>query len=114
MYPKARTFLPRLIVLLLLTGPAAAEIDPRTGLIKDDNWELIGSHCAACHSLKLVTANRADRQTWLETIRWMQKTQKLWRFDPATEDKILTYLAKNYAPTTRVRRHAIPPHLMPR
>lgn len=109
-----RTFMLRLLLPILLVGPAAAEVDQQTGLIKDDNWELVGSHCAACHSLKLVTSNRADRQTWLETIRWMQKTQKLWQFDQDTEDKILTYLAKNYAPTTRVRRLAIPLHLMPK
>lgn len=115
MQRKAFISLTGLTLTLLLAGQAsAAEVDPRTGLIKDDNWELIGQHCAACHSLQLVTANRFDRQTWLETIRWMQKTQKLWQFDPETEDKILTYLANNYAPTTHVRRPAIAPHLMPR
>ncbi len=103
----------RLILPALLAAPVAAEVDKSTGLIKADNWELIARHCSACHSLQLVTANRFDRETWLETIRWMQKTQKLWQFEPAVEDKILTYLATNYAPTTQVRRPALAPHLMP-
>ncbi len=104
----------RLILPTLLAAPVAAEVDKSTGLIKDDNWQLISQNCAACHSLKLVTANRFDRETWLETIRWMQKTQKLWEFKPAVEDKILTYLATNYAPSARVRRPALAPDLMPK
>lgn len=92
----------------------AAEIDPKSGLIQDDNWQLVLGHCSACHSLKLVTSNRADRPTWLETIRWMQETQNLWQFDAATEDKLLTYLAKNYGPLTQTRRPALPIHLMPK
>ena len=113
MQRKALKTMLRLLLPILLAAPVAAEVDEGTGLIKDDNWELIGQHCAACHSLKLVTANRFDRATWLETIRWMQKTQKLWEFEPEIEDKILTYLANNYAPTIHVRRPAMQPHLMP-
>ncbi len=43
----------------------------------------------------------ADR--WLSTIKWMQETQKLWDLGPNT-DKIVAYLAKNYAPTETGRR----------
>ncbi len=103
----------RLVLPILLAVPATAEVDKTTGLIKDDNWELISQNCAACHSLKLVTSNRFNRETWLETIRWMQKTQKLWQFEPAVEDKILTYLATHYAPSAQSRRPALAPHLMP-
>jgi len=46
-------------------------------------------------------------------IRWMQATQNLWQFDPATEAGILDYLAKNYPPQANRRRAPIPPSLMP-
>lgn len=111
---KAQLFTLLLAVASLPSSAAAADIDPQSGLIKDDNWMLVLGHCSACHSAKLVTSNRADRQTWLETIRWMQKTQNLWEFDLETEDKILTYLAKNYAPSVKMRRPPIPSHLMPK
>ena len=46
-------------------------------------------------------------------IRWMQATQILWQFDPATETRILDYLADNYPPQPNHRRAAIPPSLRP-
>jgi hypothetical protein len=50
-----------------------------------------------------VTQNRATRDGWLEMIRWMQETQKLWDLGP-NEDKILDYLATYYAPEAKGRR----------
>jgi hypothetical protein len=104
------------IFLLLLANALAIpaqQIDETTGLNIDAGWELVRAHCGACHSLKLVTSQRADRQTWLDTIRWMQVTQNLWQFDPDTESKILDYLAANYPPQPNRRRAPIPPSLMP-
>ncbi|HKL62019.1 MAG TPA: hypothetical protein VJ883_01535 [Woeseiaceae bacterium] len=92
---------------------AAADIDSETGLIRAPGWEQVRIHCGSCHSHKLVTAQRADRRTWLGIIRWMQETQNLWQFEPATEEAILDYLAANYPPRPDRRRAAIPPHLMP-
>jgi hypothetical protein len=46
-------------------------------------------------------------------IRWMQKKQNLWAFDPETEKKIIGYLAEHYPPSDARRRAAIPPELMP-
>ena len=46
-------------------------------------------------------------------IRWMQKKQNLWQFDPLTEERIIGYLADNYPPDAAQRRAALPPHLMP-
>jgi hypothetical protein len=46
-------------------------------------------------------------------IRWMQATQNLWQFDPATEQAILGYLADNYPPQPNRRRAPIPRSLMP-
>lgn len=100
--------------IVLLAGPVAADdIDEATGLATGPGWELVRAHCGGCHSYKLVTAQRADRQTWLDTIRWMQATQNLWEFDAATENRILDYLAEYYPPQPARRRAPIPLSLMP-
>jgi hypothetical protein len=103
------------IGFLLLSSPVlgAAEVDAATGLIRNPGWEMVRIHCGGCHSHALVTAQRADRQTWLDMIRWMQATQNLWQFDPDTETQILDYLAANYPPQANRRRAPIPPSLLP-
>lgn len=83
---------------------AAPKNDKQTGLAIDKGFETVKMHCTPCHSAKLITQNRMDRQKWLETIRWMQETQGLWQFPPKTEKEILDYLEKNYAPMKRFRR----------
>jgi hypothetical protein len=106
----------RLLLVYVMLGalPAAAqEIDEATGLARAPGWELVRANCGGCHSYKLVTAQRADRQTWLDTIRWMQATQNLWQFDAETETAILDYLAASYPPQVSRRRAPIPPSLMP-
>ena len=106
-----------LVLLLLLSGANAhaqtATVDEQSGLAVAPGWELVRAHCSVCHSLKLVTMQRADRQTWIDTIRWMQATQNLWQFDAATETAILDYLAAQYPPQPNRRRAPIPPSLMP-
>lgn len=78
-------------------------IDPENGLIVDDNYKLVEQNCSACHSLKLVTQNRATKEGWKEIIVWMQETQKLWDLGE-NEPKIISYLGKNYAPNKKGRR----------
>lgn len=81
-------------------------------LIVDEHVDVVRGHCAPCHSLALITQNRMTRETWLETIRWMQKKQGLWPLGEA-EPLILDYLSKHYAPVNTGRRPSIPKHLMP-
>lgn len=102
-----------LLVALAAGASLAEEIDEATGLIKNPGWELVRIHCGGCHSHKLVTGQRADRQTWLDIIRWMQATQNLWQFNEETETGILDYLAASYPPQANRRRAPIPPSLMP-
>lgn len=100
--------------VILFTGVGySVEVDKDTGFIIAEHWEEVRDNCTECHSAKLVTAQRGDRKTWTDIIRWMQATQGLWEFDAATEDQILQYLATNYAPKARGRRVPIPPLLMP-
>lgn len=106
-------------VCLLATAFAALAndtdtVDAATGLIKAPGWEDVRAHCGGCHSHALVTQQRADRQTWLEMIRWMQESQNLWQFPAETEAQILDYLAANYPPQPNRRRAPIPASLMPR
>lgn len=106
----------KLLLLAAFAWPAAmaAEIDAASGLIKAPGWEAVRAHCGGCHSHALVTQQRADRQSWLDTIRWMQATQNLWQFDADLEAQILDYLASNYPPQSNRRRAPIPASLMPR
>jgi len=92
---------------------AEPQLDPVTGLKMTGDWETVRANCIACHSPKLITQQRGTAQQWLTMIRWMQKKQNLWVFDPVTENKIISYLAENYPPSDAQRRAAIPPDLMP-
>ena len=87
-----------------LLGPAtgfaaepqsAGKIDPKTGLVIDKGFEIVSAWCTACHSATLIRQTGMTRESWLETIRWMQETQGLWDLG-AKEDEILDYLSKNY------------------
>jgi len=103
-----------LLVGLLPFAAFASDQDPATGLIRNPGWEHVRAHCGGCHSHALVTSQRADRQTWLDIIRWMQATQNLWQIQPEVETQILDYLAANYPPQPNRRRAPIPPSLMPK
>lgn len=74
-----------------------------TGLIFDENFEMVRANCTGCHSAALITQNRMTRQQWDDAIVWMQKTQNLWDLGP-NKAAILDYLEKNYAPTESGRR----------
>jgi len=107
-----------LVVATALSLGASAEespnsIDPATGLIVAEHWELVRAHCGVCHSYRLVTANRGDRRYWLDTLRWMQRTQNLWPIPAEQEAKLLTYLAENYNETQWGRRPPLSPALLP-
>ena len=76
------------------------------------NADIVSQTCVVCHSLQLVTQNRADREGWLAMIRWMQEKQGLWPLGE-NEDKILDYLSTYYGPTKSFRRAPLPPAQMP-
>jgi mono/diheme cytochrome c family protein len=89
------------------------ELDPLTGLKMTGDWQLVRNNCVGCHSAKLITQQSGTESHWLGLIRWMQAKQNLWQFEPATEQKIIAYLAANYPPQEGRRRAPIPPDLMP-
>jgi len=104
-------------VMAVSAGPvvtaADVELDPLTGLKMAGDWEVVRNNCIACHSARLVTQQSGSASQWLNMIRWMQKKQNLWQFDPETEQKIVGYLAEYYPPQADRRRAPIPPDLMP-
>lgn len=94
--------------VLLTLAVAGAEVLPEA-----EAKPLVLGHCSGCHSLALVTAQRGDRQFWLDTIRWMQKKHNLWELPADQEAAILDYLAEHFAETDWGRRPALPRALMP-
>lgn len=74
-----------------------------SGLIAQDGYELVKNKCTRCHSGKLITQNRQTREGWKDVIVWMQETQELEDLG-GSEDPILDYLAKYYAPEKKGRR----------
>jgi len=78
-------------------------IHVRTGFVDDKGLMETINNCTNCHSSKLVIQNRMSKERWIATIRWMQKTQNLWDLG-GNEEIIVSYLAKNYAPTKKGRR----------
>ncbi len=102
-----------LVCLCATVARADNSVDPGTGLKIAPNWEQAAALCGGCHSHKLVTAQRGDREYWLQLIRWMQRTQNLWPIPAEIEEPLLEYLATNYNETDWGRRPPLPPTLMP-
>ena len=90
----------------------AADIDPKSGLALGPGFEVVSTQCTVCHSAKLISQNRADREGWLAMIRWMQESQGLWPLGDK-EGLVLDYLAQNYGPLSVGRRRPLPPELLP-
>lgn len=78
-------------------------IHVKTGLIADENLQLVIGSCTSCHSAKLITQNKATREGWKSMFVWMEETQGLTNLGDR-EPKILDYLEKHYAPQEIGRR----------
>lgn len=77
-----------------------------TGLIDAVGLMEVVNNCTICHSAKLVMQNRMNKERWIETIRWMQKTQNLGDLGK-NEEIIVNYLATNYPPINKGRRETL-------
>jgi hypothetical protein len=92
---------------------AGRPVDPSTGLVLADDYELVATHCVACHSAQQFLRQRGTHATWQGIIDWMQATQGLWEFPEGVEERIVGYLATHYGPEGTWRRAPIPADLMP-
>lgn len=72
-------------------------VDTESGLALDETMPIVKGQCTVCHSSKLILQSHFGREKWIERIRWMQRTQKLWDLGD-TEKPILAYLTKYYGP----------------
>ncbi len=99
-----------LLVSLLATSPlnhrnaagdsAKPGLDPLTGLVMAQGWELVRTHCFACHSMKTITQSGKDRSNWAKTLQTMQRAEGLYPLGEV-EAEILDYLDKNYPVSDR-------------
>ncbi|MEQ8220430.1 MAG: monoheme cytochrome C [Arenibacter sp.] len=78
----------------------------RTGFKDGEGLMTVVNNCTNCHSAQLVIQNRMNEERWIETIRWMQKTQNLWDLGD-NEKVIVNYLVTNYPPKSKGRRGAL-------
>ncbi len=85
-----------IILILIMSGALATNIDKDSGMIIDKNWQLVKTNCTGCHAAPHFTSQKNDRENWIEIIRWMQKKQGLWQLDAEVENNILDYLTVNY------------------
>jgi hypothetical protein len=81
-------------------------IHVRTGLVEAEGLMAVVNNCTNCHSAKLVTQNRMNKERWIGTIRWMQETQNLWDLGN-NEGIIVDYLVTNYPPANKGRREVL-------
>lgn len=81
-------------------------IHVRTGLIDAKGLRTVINNCTNCHSAKLVTQNRMNKERWDATIKWMQETQNLWELGEKQEI-IVSYLVTNYPITEKGRRASL-------
>ena len=104
--PPAREATPQSVAVEVVTPKdtsitasksAKLQHDPESGLVIDETMPIVKGQCTACHSSKLILQSHFDREKWIERIRWMQRTQKLWDLGE-TEKPILAYLTKYYGP----------------
>lgn len=72
------------------------ELNQRTRLIMGDGYPVVERECAQCHPTQIIRSYRANREEWLDAIRWMQAEKGLKKFDNQTEETILTYLENYY------------------
>ena len=101
-----------LTLALLSIAASSQQQDTDTGLVIAPGFEVVSVQCTVCHSARLITQNRSDREGWQAMIRWMQDTQGLWSLGD-NEPLVLDYLASNYGPLSVGRRRPLSANLLP-
>jgi mono/diheme cytochrome c family protein len=101
------------VVLMALVLAPIVRAGSGDDLAEAPGRELAARHCGACHSYRLVTAQRGDARFWTDVIRWMQATQGLWDLPEGEEEMLVAYLAGNYGEEAWGRRPLLSPSLLP-
>ena len=54
------------------SGPEVVDgIHIASGMVYDENFDVVKATCTSCHSSKLIIQNRATREGWKDMIVWM-------------------------------------------
>lgn len=80
----------------MIDPKSGLELNPRTKLIMGKGYPVVERECAQCHPTQIIRSYRANREQWLDAIRWMQAEKGLKTFDKKTEETIVTYLVTYY------------------
>ncbi|WP_234497894.1 hypothetical protein [Vibrio maritimus] len=110
---KKRLLLFSLAISCSAIAQQDVERDRATGLVMDKGFEEVRANCTVCHSAAIIVQSRLSRESWQESIRWMQETQGLWPLT-VNEPIILDYLAKHYPPNETGRRQNLPSNQVPK
>jgi len=73
----------------------AQEANTHQGLPPGQGRDLVLGNCTVCHSSAIILQNHMTRESWDETISWMQKEQGMWDLDKKDRKIILDYLARH-------------------
>jgi len=95
------------VLLLIESFKAVAEVDVSTGLVNAPGFEYVKSQCTICHSGSLIVSQRLGEKDWVRMIRWMQEEQGLWSLGEL-EEPILRYLTKHYGVSLNLNRRRKP------
>ena len=95
------------VLFLIVSFKALAEVDVTTGLVNAPGFELVKSQCTICHSGSLIVSQRLEEKDWIRMIRWMQEEQGLWSLGDL-EEPILRYLTKHYGVSVNLNRRRKP------
>ncbi len=96
---SARVFVTVLAALAVagLTAPtASANEDEWEGLPAGEGRKEVFYLCGACHSLKLVTQQGLNRESWDESLEWMVEEQGMPPLEDEEHRLILDYLTEWY------------------
>ena len=95
------------VLLLMVSFKALAEVDVTTGLVNAPGFEFVKSQCTICHSGSLIVSQRLREKDWVRMIRWMQEEQGLWSLGDL-EEPIVGYLTKHYGVSVNLNRRRKP------
>lgn len=73
-------------------------LDAYWGLPEDPagTFDLVGMYCGGCHSLDVVTQQRATRARWQALLDWMVAEQGMVALEADDQRAILDYLVANF------------------
>jgi hypothetical protein len=92
------------MAVFLAGSVALAGGDDFGGLPEAEGRDLVAVVCDGCHSIKLVTQQGLDRDSWAETLEEMVDEQGMPEMDAESYATVLDYLSEHLGPDHRPPR----------